>query len=76
MAHSILLTWKSVGSVRGPRFVSTRSNPSLSQVLQGEDIGLEEVGDSLWNIVYYSTRCWGKIDERSLTHLWALNNLG
>jgi putative transposase len=39
--------------------------PFLSQVLQGEDIGLEEVGDGLWNIVYYSTLL-GKIDERTL----------
>jgi hypothetical protein len=28
-------------------------------------IGLEEVGDGTWNIVYYSTLLW-KIDERSL----------
>jgi transposase InsO family protein len=39
--------------------------PFLSQVLQGEDIGLEEVGDGIWNIVYYSTLL-GKIDERTL----------
>ena len=39
--------------------------PFLSQVLRGEDIGLEEVGDGLWNIVYYSTLL-GKIDERTL----------
>ena len=39
--------------------------PFLSQVLRGEDIGLEEVGDGIWNIVYYSTLL-GKIDERSL----------
>ena len=38
--------------------------PFLSQVLRGEDIGLEEVGDGIWNIVYYSTLL-GKIDERS-----------
>ncbi len=30
--------------------------PFLSQVLQGEDIGLDEVGDGIWNIVYYRTR--------------------
>ena len=39
--------------------------PFLSQVLRGEDIGLEEVGDGIWNIVYYSNLL-GKIDERSL----------
>jgi len=39
--------------------------PFLSQVLRGEDIGLEEVGDGIWNIVYYSTLL-GKIDERSV----------
>jgi putative transposase len=39
--------------------------PFLSQVLRGEDIALEEVGDGLWNIVYYS-KLLGKIDERSL----------
>lgn len=39
--------------------------PFLSQVLKGEDIGLEEVGDGIWNIVYYRTLL-GKIDERTL----------
>jgi hypothetical protein len=39
--------------------------PFLSQVLHAEDIGLEEVGDGIWNIVYYSTLL-GKIDERNL----------
>ena len=39
--------------------------PFLSQVLRGEDIGLEEVGEGIWNIVYYITLL-GKIDERSL----------
>lgn len=39
--------------------------PFLSQVLKGEDIGLEEVGDCIWNIVYYRTLL-GKIDERTL----------
>lgn len=42
-----------------------KKQPFLSQVLQGEDIGLEEVGDGIWNIVYYSTLL-GKIDERTL----------
>jgi hypothetical protein len=27
----------------------------LSNALKGEDIGLEEVGDDVWNIVYYNT---------------------
>jgi hypothetical protein len=39
--------------------------PFLSQALRNEDIGLEEVADGIWNIVYYSTLL-GKIDERSL----------
>jgi len=39
--------------------------PFLSQTLKGEDIGLEEVGDGIWNIVYYRTLL-GKIDERNL----------
>lgn len=39
--------------------------PFLSHALQGEDIGLEEVADGIWNIVYYSTLL-GKIDERTL----------
>jgi len=30
----------------------------------GEDIGLEEAADGIWNIVYYSTLL-GKIDERT-----------
>ena len=39
--------------------------PFLSQALRNEDIGLEEVADGIWNIVYYSTLL-GKIDERTL----------
>jgi hypothetical protein len=27
----------------------------LSNALAGEELGLEEVGDAVWNIVYYST---------------------
>ena len=38
--------------------------PFLSHALGGEDIGLEEVGNGIWNIVYYSTLL-GKIDERT-----------
>jgi putative transposase len=37
----------------------------LTTVLHGEDIGLEEVADGIWNIVYYSTLL-GRIDERTL----------
>ena len=38
--------------------------PFLSNALANEHIGLEEVGDALWNIVYYSTLL-GRIDERT-----------
>ena len=38
--------------------------PFLSNALSDEYIGLEEVGDGLWNIVYYETLL-GRIDERS-----------
>ena len=38
--------------------------PFLSHALSGQDIGLEEVGDGIWNIVYCRTLL-GKIDERS-----------
>ena len=37
--------------------------PFLSQALADESIGLEEVGDGIWNIVYYETLL-GRIDER------------
>jgi hypothetical protein len=33
----------------------------LSNALAGENIGLKEVGDDVWNIVYYST-VLGRID--------------
>lgn len=36
----------------------------LSQALHDQDIGLEEVADGLWNIVYYKTLL-GRIDERT-----------
>jgi putative transposase len=39
--------------------------PFLSQALKSQDIGLEEVADGIWNIVYYTTLL-GKIDERTL----------
>lgn len=35
----------------------------LSQTLNGENIGLEEVQDGLWNILYYDTLL-GRFDER------------
>ena len=38
----------------------------LSQALNGESIGLEEVQDGLWNIIYYDTLL-GRFDER--THI-------
>lgn len=39
--------------------------PFLSHALRDEDIGLEEVADGVWNIVYYKTLL-GRIDERTL----------
>ncbi len=36
----------------------------LSNALEGEDIGLEEVGDAVWNIVYYNT-VPGRIDQQT-----------
>jgi len=38
--------------------------PFLSNAPADENIGLEEVGGGLWNIVYYSTLL-GRIDERT-----------
>lgn len=38
--------------------------PFLSNALADEYVGLEEVGDGLWNIVYYRTLL-GRIDERT-----------
>ena len=46
------------------RFFAHR-RPFLSETLQHQDIGLEEVGDGIWNIVFYTTLL-GKIDERTL----------
>jgi len=46
------------------RFFAHR-RPFLSQTLQHQDIGLEEVGDGVWNILYYTTLL-GKIDERTM----------
>jgi hypothetical protein len=36
----------------------------LSRALTGEDIGLEEVDDQIWNIVYYNT-ILGRIDQQT-----------
>jgi hypothetical protein len=36
----------------------------LSQTLNGEDVGLEEVADGLWNILYYGTLL-GRFDDRT-----------
>jgi putative transposase len=41
------------------------AQPFLSNALRDEHVGLEEVDDGIWNIVYYSTLL-GKIDERTL----------
>jgi hypothetical protein len=38
--------------------------PFLSNALADEHIGLEEVGDGVWNLVFYRTLL-GKIDERT-----------
>ena len=36
----------------------------LSNALKGEDIGLEEIDDGIWNIVYYNT-ILGRIDRKT-----------
>jgi putative transposase len=36
----------------------------LSQALNGESIGLEEVADGIWNILYYDTLL-GRFDQRA-----------
>jgi putative transposase len=41
------------------------AQPFLSTALRDQHIGLEEVDDGIWNIVYYRTLL-GKIDERTL----------
>lgn len=40
--------------------------PFLSQALNGETIGLEEIEDGLWSILYYDTLL-GRYDEHSHT---------
>lgn len=42
------------------------AQPFLSVALAEQYVGLEEVGDGLWNIVYYRTLL-GRIDERTAT---------
>lgn len=45
--------------------VSLHGRPHfLSEVLRGHDVGLEEVDDGIWNIVYYRTLL-GRLDERT-----------
>ena len=46
--------------------LSTCTPRNLSNALRDQHIGLEEVADGIWNIVYYRTLL-GRIDER--THL-------
>ncbi|HKI83821.1 MAG TPA: IS481 family transposase, partial [Candidatus Krumholzibacteria bacterium] len=36
----------------------------LSNALKGEEIGLEEIDDGIWNIVYYNT-ILGRIDRQT-----------
>ena len=38
----------------------------VTQALNGEMIGLEEVRDGLWNVLYYDTLL-GRFDERTRT---------
>ncbi len=38
----------------------------LPQALNGEMVGLEEVQDGLWNVIYYETLL-GRFDERTRT---------
>ena len=38
----------------------------LAKALVGEDLGLEEVDDGIWNIVFYNTLL-GRIDRRTGT---------
>ena len=45
-------------------FRFTAKQPFLSNALADEHIRLEEVGDGLWNLVYYETPL-GRIDERT-----------
>jgi transposase InsO family protein len=40
--------------------------PFLSETLEHEHVGLEEVADGLWNVVYYHT-VLGRLDERTST---------
>lgn len=40
--------------------------PFVTEVLEGERVGLEEVGDGLWNVLYYRT-VLGRFDERTGT---------
>ena len=52
------------GSTAGTFRLHARQ-PFLSQALKNQDVGLEEVANGIWNIVFYTTLL-GKIDERTL----------
>ncbi len=49
---------------RAGTFRLKAKQPFLSNALADEYIGLEEIGDGIWSIVYYET-ILGRIDERS-----------
>lgn len=56
-----------VRKVRGAGTFRLHSGqPFLSQALNPEYIGFEEIADSLWNVVYYETLL-GRFDERTYT---------
>jgi hypothetical protein len=50
---------------RNGGFRWTSKRVPLSHLLEGQYIGLEEVGDGVWD-VYYSTVRLGQMDERIL----------
>jgi hypothetical protein len=60
----ILRIWRSRRVSAAGTFRLHSTQPFLSRALQDEDIGLEEVADGVWNIVYYQTLL-GRIDERT-----------
>ncbi len=65
-SRSVLLC-KALPSVKTKgTFRLKAAQPFLSQALAEQYVGLEEIGDGLWNIVYYRTLL-GRIDERTTT---------
>jgi transposase InsO family protein len=48
----------------GGTFRFRQQLPFLSHALEREDIGLEEITDGVWNVVYYRT-VLGRLDERT-----------